>query len=187
MAQMTKRLPLLLDDVRAGMSLAAPVKRGQGEILLAQVVALTGALLQALRRKGVTTLSVLVRDTGRLVMATQFTVEYDQAIGYRLAPDCSAVAAEAVCRGLDHAAVGESLAQHWKFPVAMKKAIGQHHQRTKGSPLGLVVHSADAIAHALDLSGLGCRTPRYCVCSKYARRTQRPHVWFCQRKKEVTL
>lgn len=95
----------------------------------------------------------LLHDIGRLVLATQFAVEYDHAMNYRAAHDCSSAVAEEISMGLDHAAVGEALAQHWKFPVAMQQAIGQHHQSATASPLGLVVHLADAIAHALDLSG----------------------------------
>lgn len=95
----------------------------------------------------------LLHDIGRLVLATQFPAEYDQAMGYRVAQDCLATTAEAVSMGLDHAAVGEALAQHWKFPDAMQQAIAQHHQPATASLLGLVIHLADVIAHALDLSG----------------------------------
>lgn len=95
----------------------------------------------------------LLHDIGRLVLATQFPMEYDQAMDYRSTHDCSVMEAETVSMGLDHAAVGEALAQHWRFPPAMQQAIAQHHLPATISPLGLIVHMADAIAHALDLSG----------------------------------
>ncbi len=95
----------------------------------------------------------LLHDIGRLVLATQFAVEYDQAMVDREARDCSAMAAETAIMGLDHAAVGGALAEHWKFPDAMQQAIGEHHQPAAACRLGLVIHLADAIAHALDLSG----------------------------------
>ena len=95
----------------------------------------------------------LLHDIGRLVLATQFPVEYDQAMDHRAAHDCTVMAAENVSMGVDHAAVGEALAQHWKFPPAMQQAIAQHHQPANAGPLGTVVCLADAIAHALDFSG----------------------------------
>lgn len=64
MTQDTKTQLLPLDHVSVGMSLAEPVVGAQGEVVLSQGVALTQALLQALRRRGVTSLSVLVPDAG---------------------------------------------------------------------------------------------------------------------------
>ena len=55
--------------------------------------------------------------------------------------------------GLDHAAVGAALAQHWRFPIVIQQAITQHHQPALASSVGVLVNLADAIAHALDLSG----------------------------------
>lgn len=54
---------LSLDDVGVGMSLAEPVLGDQGEVVLSQGVELTQALLLALRRRGISILSVLVPDT----------------------------------------------------------------------------------------------------------------------------
>ena len=95
----------------------------------------------------------LLHDIGRLVLATQFAVEYEEATHYRVAHDCYASEAEAATLGLDHAAVGALLAQHWKFPNPMQQAIALHHQPNTTAPLSLMVHLADAIAHALDFSG----------------------------------
>jgi hypothetical protein len=57
--------------------------------------------------------------------------------------------------GLDHAAVGRALAEHWKFPLLIQRAIADHHA-PRAQDLGAipsVVHVADAIVHALDLAG----------------------------------
>ncbi len=64
MTQPTKSFQLPLDAVGIGMSLAEPLMGAQGEVVLSQGVELTQALLQALRRRGVTSLSVLVPDEG---------------------------------------------------------------------------------------------------------------------------
>jgi HD-like signal output (HDOD) protein len=56
--------------------------------------------------------------------------------------------------GLDHALVGRALAEHWKFPVLIQRAIAHHHA-PMAQDLGAipsVVHVADAIFHALDLA-----------------------------------
>ncbi len=62
MTQDTKPKVLPLDEISVGMSLAEPVVGAQGEVVLSQGVALTQALLHALRRRGVASLSVLVPD-----------------------------------------------------------------------------------------------------------------------------
>lgn len=95
----------------------------------------------------------LLHDIGRLVLATQFVAEYEQGASYRSVHDCTSMAAEQTAMGVDHTVVGEMLAQHWKFPQAIQVAIAQHHAPPLAGTLGLVVCVADAITHALDLSG----------------------------------
>lgn len=53
---------LSLDDASVGMSLAEPVLGSQGEVVLSQGITLTEVLLNALRRRGVMSLSVLAPD-----------------------------------------------------------------------------------------------------------------------------
>jgi putative nucleotidyltransferase with HDIG domain len=97
----------------------------------------------------------LLHDIGTLVLATRLPAEYAQMLAYRREHDCYVVEAEQAVFGTDHAAVGSALAAHWKFPEAMQSAVADHHTwDATGQPpsLALLVHAANIIAHALDLS-----------------------------------
>ena len=95
----------------------------------------------------------LVHDIGRLVLATRFADAYESVVARRYADDGYLVDAERAVLGLDHAMVGESLARHWKFPDTILQSTAHHHNPgVCAEPLAMVVHIADAIAHALDLS-----------------------------------
>lgn len=94
----------------------------------------------------------LLHDIGRLVLATQFSAQYEVTMAYQREHDCDGLQAERATLGIDHMAVGEALAQHWRFPVEIQTAIAQHHQPTAAAPLGMLVCVADAVAHGLDLS-----------------------------------
>lgn len=97
----------------------------------------------------------LLHDIGRLVLATQFPAQYEAVMAYRSTQDCTLLAAEQAVLALDHAAVGQALTQHWKFPLAMQQAVSCHHSPTASDvdALPLVILVAEALAHALDLSG----------------------------------
>jgi putative nucleotidyltransferase with HDIG domain len=96
----------------------------------------------------------LLHDIGRLVLVTQLWDQYAQTVAYRVACGCSTLEAERKVLGLDHAAIGQALTAHWKFPVHLQFAVGKHHAEDVPAEesLTLVVMAADAIAHALDLS-----------------------------------
>ncbi len=96
----------------------------------------------------------LLHDIGRLVLATQFSTQYAAVTALRAASDSYLLDAERAVLALDHAVVGAALAQHWKFPELMQQVVAQHHDiGLPGVPeLALVVHLADAVAHALDFS-----------------------------------
>lgn len=98
----------------------------------------------------------LLHDIGTLVLATRFPVEYGQMLAYRRQHDCYIIEAEQAIFGLDHAATGSALAAYWKFPEAIQQAVAQHHSDdcAAAASLQLVVHAANTVAHALDLSGL---------------------------------
>lgn len=98
----------------------------------------------------------LLHDIGALVLATRFPDQYQSMLAYRTLHDCSTLDAERAVFGIDHALVGSTLARHWKFPLAMQSAVGRHHLDPDASTpaLDLVVHAANTLAHALDLSGL---------------------------------
>lgn len=96
----------------------------------------------------------LLHDIGTLVLATRFPAEYARTLAHRKEHDCYVVDAEQAVLGFDHAAVGSALAAYWKFPAAMQKAVAEHHQidGSEAMSLALLVHAANTIAHALDLS-----------------------------------
>lgn len=96
----------------------------------------------------------LLHDIGRLVLVTRFPELYAAAMEHREKKDCYVIDAERAVLEMDHAVVGRALAEYWKFPLIMQKAIGNHHQ-PEGEDLGdipAVVHVAEATAHALDLT-----------------------------------
>lgn len=97
----------------------------------------------------------LLHDIGRLVLVTQLNTHHAQVAAHRALHHCSGLSAERAVLGLDHAAIGQALTQHWKFPVHLQRAVGLHHDSEvpDGETLTVVVMAANAIAHALDLSG----------------------------------
>lgn len=98
----------------------------------------------------------LLHDIGRLVLATYFRREYEAVIAYRKLHDCQWLEAEQTMMGVDHAMAGEALAAHWNFSDTIRYAIAGHHQpeEQKVHSLASIVHVANAITHALDLSGM---------------------------------
>lgn len=100
-------------------------------------------------------ISGLLHDVGRLVLVTRFAEPYADAVAYRDEHDCYMLEAERAMLGLDHAMVGQALAENWKFPPAIQRAIANHHapaQQDLGA-VPAVIHVANAIMHALDLTG----------------------------------
>jgi len=95
----------------------------------------------------------LLHDIGRLVLVTRFPLEYEAAIKYRDAVDCHMLEAEKEVLGVDHALVGRLLAESWKFPSIVQKAISNHHDPEFADMGGMpsIVHVANAIVHGLDL------------------------------------
>lgn len=98
----------------------------------------------------------LLHDIGTLVLVTVFRGEYAAAMRQCAAGDMAAIDAERDLLGMDHATVGRTLAEHWKFPLLIQEAIASHHAPMIADydRITSVVHVADAIAHALDFGGL---------------------------------
>jgi putative nucleotidyltransferase with HDIG domain len=96
----------------------------------------------------------LLHDIGRLVLATRFPDEYAQVIRYRAEQDCYWLDAERHVMGIDHVIAGHALAEHWRFSEVITDAIQAHHEPhlKSANALARIVHVADAITHALDLS-----------------------------------
>lgn len=96
----------------------------------------------------------LLHDIGALVLVTQFPEQYAATIAYRHAEGISQFDAERYMIGIDHAAVGEALAELWSFSEVMKHAIAGHHFPEKPGLgfLATVIHVANGIAHALGVT-----------------------------------
>lgn len=96
----------------------------------------------------------LLHDIGRLVLVTGFPKQYETAMNYRTEHDCTMLEAERQILSCDHATVGHTLAEHWRFPPVIQMAVAGHHAPDQQWSGGLtnLVHVADAMAHALDLS-----------------------------------
>lgn len=97
----------------------------------------------------------LLHDIGRLVLVTAQPDAYREVLAWRAVHSCEWREAERAVLGLDHVDAGVALAGHWQFSDAMRQAIAWHHApETPGAGmLAAIVHVADAIVHALDLSG----------------------------------
>ena len=97
----------------------------------------------------------LLHDIGRLVLASKFPDQYMRVQACCDNEDASLGTAELRVLGVDHQRAGQMLAEAWRFPPPIQRAIGQHHAPV-GADLGDVpgiVHVADAMVHALDLGG----------------------------------
>jgi len=96
----------------------------------------------------------LLHDIGRLVLVSCFPEHYAEAIAYRNAHDSFMLDAERTVLGVDHVDAGLALAEHWNFSDTMRLAIGGHHdpEAPGAGFLAAIIHVADAIVHALDLS-----------------------------------
>ena len=97
----------------------------------------------------------LLHDIGRLVLATRFASGYSEVRAWRERGDGWLLEAEQAVMGIDHQQVGLLLAESWKFPLPIRRAISNHHRPEAADCGGLasVVHVANAIVHALDLAG----------------------------------
>lgn len=96
----------------------------------------------------------LLHDIGQLVLTSRFPQDYARVLEQCRNSDCAVVDAEQAVFQTDHAAVGAALAEHWRFPLAMQQAVAWHHDDALAGTglLTAIVHVANALAHALDLT-----------------------------------
>jgi putative nucleotidyltransferase with HDIG domain len=98
----------------------------------------------------------LLHDIGRLALATYYPAELAHAVAQAAEHDEPLCAVEWRLLGVDHADLGALIAAQWQLPPAVVQAIRAHHglgADARGGPsLAQVVHLADAVTHALDLS-----------------------------------
>lgn len=96
----------------------------------------------------------LLHDIGRLAFATYYPKQLAATRAWAALHDLTAVDAEQELLGLDHAVAGGMVAAHWRLAPAVVAAIRGHHEVPAGEHRELldVLHLADTITHALDLS-----------------------------------
>lgn len=96
----------------------------------------------------------LLHDIGYLILAARFPEHFARMQTYSNQRDCLLLEAERTILGFDHAQIGAALAQRWNFAPEIHEAISWHHapeEQTANSLAG-IVHLADVMAHALNLS-----------------------------------
>lgn len=96
----------------------------------------------------------LLHDIGRLALAAAFPEALAEVIARVASLDALPVDVERELLGVDHAAVGACVAEHWKLPAGVVETIARHHDTARAGTDALddVVHLADAMADALGLS-----------------------------------
>lgn len=103
----------------------------------------------------------LLHDMGVLMLLTTRPSHYAAVLAYRDTHDVHLMEAEREVLGFDHGAAGEALAQRWRFPAEIVRAVARHHAPSDGDGLSVsqdkasladVVHLANVLAHALDLA-----------------------------------
>jgi putative nucleotidyltransferase with HDIG domain len=96
----------------------------------------------------------LLHDIGTLALATHFPQPFGATLALSSAEAVLPMEAERALLGIDHAAVGGLIARHWRLAPTVIEAIERHHDvpDDRSTPLLDVLHLADNVAHALDLS-----------------------------------
>ena len=97
----------------------------------------------------------LLHDVGQLWL-DRFKGDYfRQALPHALAHGIGIDQAERERFGVDHAVIGAWLAEHWTLPANIVAAIRCHHapEQALREPLVPVVHVAEVLSNALDLTG----------------------------------
>lgn len=94
----------------------------------------------------------LLHDIGILALVSLYPEHYEEVIRFRKESLEPQFEAERRILGIDHAAVGQALADQWHFSDVMKNAIGGHHAPEQAGQgfLASIVHVADGITHMLN-------------------------------------
>ncbi len=119
----------------------------------------TGGVLGG--NSGLLFLAGLMHDMGRLALGVTFPDAFQAVVRRREQDDSDWVAAETAVLGYDHAVLGGALCEHWRFPVAITRAVASHHKPgDDGDRLCDMLHVADVVARALELAGDASAVPR---------------------------
>lgn len=97
----------------------------------------------------------ILHDIGQLVLAANFPARYAEVIAHAQQHDVDILSAERAVLGIDHTEAGVLLAESWRFPLPLAQAVSGHHAPQANDPASLagLIHVADAVAHALGLTG----------------------------------
>ena len=103
---------------------------------------------------GTALIAGLLHDVGQLWLQCFRADAFAAALAGAREHDISISEAERECFGVDHAAIGGWLAEHWALPEGVSRAIRFHHAPDEAldEPLVSVVHLAEVLGNALDLS-----------------------------------
>ncbi len=102
-------------------------------------------------------LAGLLHDIGRLVLVVTHPATFAEIQQLHKKNDSLPVNAEREVLGYDHAQIGGELCRHWRIPALIADAVERHHQVNQldsgaATDMADIVHLADVIAHALDLT-----------------------------------
>ena len=97
----------------------------------------------------------LLHDVGQLWLDRFERDSFSEALPHALAHGIGIEQAERERFGVDHSVIGAWLAEHWTLPANIVAAIRCHHapEQALGEPLVPVVHVAEVLSNALDLTG----------------------------------
>ncbi len=120
----------------------------------------------------------LLHDVGRLVLASVYPQEVAQAIAAAREEDIPPSLVEQRMLGVCHTEVGDWLARHWRFGSLIEQAILLHHvpPPSREPTLADVIHVADAVAHALDLTATENESVPLIDHASWTRLSLRPAV-----------
>ena len=94
-------------------------------------------------------LTGLLHDVGQIFLDCYFPLQYAVTLAYADKECVQALEAERLVLGINHALVGQRIAEVWNFPPALAGAFGGHHVPIVGSPHfepAAVAHAADWLA-----------------------------------------
>jgi len=99
----------------------------------------------------------LLHDIGRLVMLKNHPSHVAQTMAMSRSEDRPLYEVERDLWSFDHAMLGGRLLASWKFPGALERAVGEHHQPGLRNihPDAALVHLADIMAHTLAMGQSG--------------------------------
>ena len=137
-------------DLCPGFDQAAYLRHGVGTALAARELASAAG-----HNSELAFTAGILHDIGQLVLAANFATLYAQVIAHAQQQDVDILSAERAVLGIDHTEAGSLLAASWRFPPALALAVSGHHAPPADAPGSLagLVHVADAVAHALGLTG----------------------------------